>query len=136
MSESAGILDQTRAYARRTTTGRTYDSRATLVVIGNGMVGFKLCERLAALAAHERYRIVIFGEEPRPAYDRVHLTDFFQSPADEVLLAPATWYAESGIELHTGSRVAGIDRAKRTVRTTRGDSIVYDKLVFATGSRP
>ncbi len=34
---------------------------------------FKLCQELVAARAHNRYHIVVFCEETRPAYDRVHL---------------------------------------------------------------
>ena len=41
--------------------------RRTLVVIGNGMVGHRLCASLRELDAKASYRIVVLGEEPRPA---------------------------------------------------------------------
>ena len=50
------------------------DSRKTLVVIGNGMVGHRFCERLVEYDRDHRYQIVTFCEEPRPAYDRVNLS--------------------------------------------------------------
>ena len=53
------------------------DTRKTVVVIGNGMVGHRFCERLTALDVERNYRIVTFCEEPRPAYDRVNLSKFF-----------------------------------------------------------
>src|SRR4029453_15463021 len=49
----------------------------TVVVIGNGMVGHRFCERLREGDREERFEIIVFGEEPRPAYDRVHLSDYF-----------------------------------------------------------
>ena len=45
-----------------------------IVVIGNGMVGHRFCEKLTEFDAAHRYRIVTFCEEPRAAYDRVGLT--------------------------------------------------------------
>ena len=43
-----------------------------MVVIGNGMVGHRFCERLAAYDANREFEVVTFCEEPRPAYDRVN----------------------------------------------------------------
>jgi nitrite reductase (NADH) large subunit len=107
-----------------------------LVVVGNGMVSHKLCERLAALGGTARYRIVIFGEEPLPAYDRVHLTEFFNGRnASQLLLAPREWYAGNGIELHLGDPVVTIDRERRLIRSSGGREVRYDRLVLATGSR-
>jgi nitrite reductase (NADH) large subunit len=45
-----------------------------IVVIGNGMVGQRFLEQLAARGEARDHR---FCEEPRPAYDRVQLTSFF-----------------------------------------------------------
>src|SRR5690349_3111637 len=50
------------------------DQRKTLVVIGNGMVSERFCERAVELGLHETRRIIVFGEEPVPAYNRVELT--------------------------------------------------------------
>ena len=37
------------------------------------MVGFKLCQRLRKQVGVDELEITVYGEEPRPAYDRVHL---------------------------------------------------------------
>jgi nitrite reductase (NADH) large subunit len=100
-------------------------------------VGHRFCERLVALDRNEHYRIVVLGEEPRPAYDRVHLTQYFtERSAEKLLLGTREWYAEKGIELRTGTRATTIDRARRTVHTANGSSVEYDVLVLATGSAP
>ena len=114
------------------------DARQTLVVIGNGMMSYELCRRLVLCGAAPReLRIVVFGEEPRPAYDRVHLTDLLAGKAEsELLLAPVDWYSRNGIELHLGDPVASIDRGECLVRSRAGLVIPYDRLVLATGSRP
>ena len=46
-----------------------------LVVVGNGMVGQRLLEKLTATPSN--FDITVLCEEPRPAYDRVQLTGFF-----------------------------------------------------------
>jgi nitrite reductase (NADH) large subunit len=55
-----------------------------VIVVGNGMVGYKFCEKLRALS--KDIRITAYGEEPRPAYDRVHLSSFFSGTTAEDLL--------------------------------------------------
>lgn len=113
------------------------DASATLVVVGNGMVAHRFCERLAALDREARWNVVVFAEEPRPAYDRVHLSALFDGrTAAELELADVVWYAERNITLHLGDRVVEIDRAARTVTSLRGRSVAYDALVLATGSAP
>ena len=76
-----------------------------VVVIGNGMVGYKFCEKLISKKV-QGLSITVFGEEMRPAYDRVHLSEYFSGKsADDLLLAPSQWYHENGITLHLGSPV-------------------------------
>jgi nitrite reductase (NADH) large subunit len=124
------------ASRRRQRGGKATAAKKTLVIIGNGMASHKLCERLCSLGGIDRFRIVVFGEERQPAYDRVHLTSFLnQTPPEQLLLAPESWYAESDIELHLGDPVASVDRERKVVRSAGGKEISYDHLVFATGSR-
>ena len=93
----------------------------TVVVIGNGMVGHRFCEKLVELDTERRFRIVTFCEEPRAAYDRVGLTSFFaHRDAEKLMLARLDWYREQGIELHVGDRADKIDRQAKVVRTVTG----------------
>ena len=81
------------------------ERRRTLVVVGNGMVGHRFCERMLLHDVARRWRIVVLGEETRPAYDRVHLSEFFAGrTADDLQLADATWYAANGITLRLGDK--------------------------------
>ncbi len=108
-----------------------------IIVIGNGMVGYKFCEKLRAKSGVSQFEVLVFGEEPRPAYDRVHLSEYFSDSNEEDLrLAPQEWYAQQDIELHLGVLIKSIDRATKTVLTHKGDSFSYDYLVLATGSYP
>lgn len=107
---------------------------ARIVVVGNGMVGYKFCEKLRSRTNHE---IIVYGEEPRPAYDRVHLSSWFSgATATDLEMAPLSWYAENNIALHTGELVVDIDRVAKTIRTHTGKVEHYDYLVLATGSSP
>jgi nitrite reductase (NADH) large subunit len=113
------------------------DNCQTVVVIGNGMVGQRFCERLVEFDADRRFRIVTFCEEPRTAYDRVGLTSFFaHRDAEKLMLARREWYAENGVELHLGDRAATIDPQRRMVTSDKGVEIAYDYVVLATGSFP
>jgi nitrite reductase (NADH) large subunit len=104
-----------------------------IIVVGNGMVGLKFCEKLVARSAE--FEIVVYGEEPRPAYDRVHLSSFFaSSSAEDLLLTPSSWYEENKIKLHTGELVTKIDRDEKSIQTHSGKKDHYDILVLATGS--
>jgi nitrite reductase (NADH) large subunit len=109
----------------------------TVVVVGNGMVGHRFCERLRERAGGDRFAVVCFGEEPRPAYDRVHLSDCFAGrTAPELALADREWYAARDITLVTGECIVAVDRGRRVVRAASGREVAYDVLVLATGSAP
>lgn len=98
------------------------------------MVGYKFCERFLT-RAKSFFELTVFGEETRPAYDRVHLSDFFvgKSAAD-LELAPAQWYTENNIRLHLGDPIKSIDRTSRIVHSHKGILESYDFLILATGS--
>lgn len=111
--------------------------RRRIVVVGNGMVGHRFCERLIELDVDHRFQIVTFCEEPRAAYDRVGLSKYFaHRDARQLMLANPDWYAEQGIELYVGDKVDRIDRFERIAFSSQGRSIPYDTLVLATGSSP
>jgi nitrite reductase (NADH) large subunit len=106
-----------------------------VIVVGNGMVGYKFCEKLRNSPGSKNFEIVVYGEEPRPAYDRVHLSSYFSgSTADDLLMAPASWYYEHDIQLNTGELVMEIDRQHKSIKTHKGKEDKYDYLVLATGS--
>ncbi len=108
-----------------------------IVIVGNGMVSFKFCEKFSSREDYGQYSITIFGEEHLPAYDRVHLSSFFENgTAEDLILAPSKWYQDHGIKLHCGMLVTGIDRYHKRVQTLCGHSESYDILVLATGSHP
>ena len=112
-------------------------AQRTLVVIGNGMVGHSFLESLVEAGAHRTWRIVTFCEEPRVAYDRVNLSYFFAGKtAQNLSLVKLGYYEEHGITVLLGDKAISIDRAAKTVTSTKGVHISYDKLVLATGCYP
>jgi nitrite reductase (NADH) large subunit len=106
-----------------------------LLVIGNGMVGHRLLESLAA--AETMYEITVLCEEPRPAYDRVQLSAFFSGKtAADLSMVSDGFFAQHNIALHLNDKAESIDRTKKIVRSAQGRELSYDKLVIATGSYP
>ncbi|GAA4272603.1 nitrite reductase large subunit NirB [Aquimarina gracilis] len=106
-----------------------------VVVIGNGMVGYKFCEKFVASEKFNEYKLTVFGEEPRRAYDRVHLSEYYAGKtAEDLSLSSASWYEENNIDLHTSEMITEINREEKTVANHRGTKYSYDYLVLATGS--
>jgi nitrite reductase (NADH) large subunit len=105
-----------------------------IVIVGNGMVGHRFCEALIEQGLEAEKRIIVFGGESRPAYDRVRLSSWFGEEPLDLTLQSESWYRDNGIELHLGDPVITIDRASHTVTTASGQHESYDRLVLATGS--
>lgn len=79
----------------------------------------------------------MLGEEPRPAYDRMHLTSVLEGADPSSLrLGAADLYESSGVRLLAGERAVAIDTAARVVTTGSAGDLAYDHLVLATGSAP
>ena len=107
-----------------------------IIVVGHGMVGHKFLEELHQLASVPT-EVTVLCEEPRAAYDRVHLSEFFAGKtADELSVVEPGFFEKSGFSLRLKTPAATIDRRKKTVTTTDGEVLAYDKLVLATGSVP
>ncbi|HEY9197077.1 MAG TPA: nitrite reductase large subunit NirB, partial [Mucilaginibacter sp.] len=108
-------------------------SKPTIIVVGNGMVGYKFCEKLLARSA--RFQVIVFGKEPRHAYDRVHLSEYFNGKtADDLSLSSLAWYSDNGIQLHLDDPIQEINRSAKTIHSLKGVTLQYDYLVLATGS--
>jgi len=113
------------------------DDRQTLVIVGNGMMSYRLCQKLVENGVNQSIRIVVFGEERFPAYDRVHLTDIFGGrDGESLILAEEDWYESHGIDLYLDDPIVYVDREHSFVESYSGLRIPYNRLVFATGSEP
>ena len=118
---------------------RPRSQRKKVVVVGLGMVGIAFIEKLLKMDAKRReYDVVVIGEEPHLAYNRVGLTSFFQHrKAENLYLNPRDWYSgvpEGSLNYHLNTRVTEIHTSDRVVSTSTGATVPYDILVLATGS--
>ena len=110
--------------------------REKLVVIGAGMASGRMLEHLFK-AEPDRYRVTLFGAEPRGNYNRIMLSPVLagEKTYEEIVTHDTDWYAANGVETRFGQTVTKIDRAATTV-TAKGVETSYDRLVIATGSAP
>ncbi|MEO9132025.1 MAG: nitrite reductase large subunit NirB [Sphingomonas sp.] len=112
-------------------------SKPHLVVVGNGMAGCRAIEEILARDAN-RYRITIFGAEPRVNYNRIMLSPLLAGDKafEDIVINDSAWYADNAIDLVSGDAVVAIDRAAKTVTARSGRVEAYDTLLLATGSDP
>ena len=82
--------------------------------------------------------LALIGDEPELPYERPPLSKEFlagDKPFDRLLIRPASFWSERAVQVLTGRRVVAVDPATRTVRTARGETFAYGRLVWATGGR-
>ncbi|GAA5213594.1 nitrite reductase large subunit NirB [Corallincola platygyrae] len=112
-------------------------SKTRLVIVGNGMVGHRFIEELVERDDAKQFDITVFCEEPRVAYDRVHLSSYFgHHTAEELSLVKPNFYDKHGVNVLLGERATHIDREQKIVYSAAGHEIAYDKLIMATGAYP
>jgi len=112
-------------------------NKIELVIIGNGMVGHRFVELLIDKKLLSKYSVTILAQEPRKAYDRIHLSSYFTGhTAEDLSLVREGLYEENGINIFLGERAILINRLRKEIHTQTGRIISYDKLILATGSYP
>ncbi|EFL2236075.1 FAD-dependent oxidoreductase [Escherichia coli] len=112
-------------------------SKVRLAIIGNGMVGHRFIEDLLDKSDAANFDITVFCEEPRIAYDRVHLSSYFSHhTAEELSLVREGFYEKHGIKVLVSERAITINRQEKVIHSSAGRTVFYDKLIMATGSYP
>ena len=107
-----------------------------IVVVGGGQAGGQAVDSLRREGFDGE--IFLVTEEHQPPYQRPPLSKDYlagRSGLDRVLLRPEAFYAESSIELITGTKVASIDPGAHRIELATGRTLDYDRLLLATGSR-
>jgi nitrite reductase (NADH) large subunit len=112
------------------------DLRKRIVVVGHGMVGHRFVQVAIERGLTETHDITVLGAEPRPAYDRVALTSFFESGAKALSFLPQGRYDDPRVTLRTGAEVVAVSPRQRIVTLSTGEDLHCDELVLATGAYP
>ncbi|MFP6808094.1 MAG: FAD-dependent oxidoreductase [Pseudomonadales bacterium] len=108
-----------------------------MVVVGAGQAAGQAVASLRQ-AGYEG-EIVLLGDEAHPPYQRPPLSKQYLSGEhglEKVYLRPEKFYKDRNIDLRTGVTVSSIDPATKTVSLDGGETIEYEKLLIAIGSRP
>ena len=108
-----------------------------MVIIGAGHAA----GQAAASLRQEKYEgsITIIGDEPHIPYQRPPLSKQYLSgeqAIERVYLRPEKFYADKDVTLKLGVNATEIDREAKQVVLDNGETVDYDKLIIATGSRP
>ena len=107
-----------------------------VVIVGAGHAAGQLA---TSLAQHPYDGpIMLVGNEAYLPYQRPPLSKKFlagEMDVERLYVRPESFYAEAGIELRLETHIDSLDRDAKCVQTDAGESIDYDKLVLALGSR-
>lgn len=109
----------------------------THLIIGAGHAGGRAAATMREVGFEGR--VVMIGTEPSLPYERPPLSkDFLHGKAvsETLLINPASYYGEHGIEVQTRTTAVAIRPAERVVELEDGGAIAYDRLLITTGARP
>jgi assimilatory nitrate reductase electron transfer subunit len=109
-----------------------------IVVVGFGPVAARLVDELLPAVRSGLAQLTVIGEEAEAAYNRVLVADLGvgRTTASALSLSDAAALIADGVDVRLGVRVRRVDRARQQLKLSDGTSPGYDRLVFATGSRP
>lgn len=109
-----------------------------IVVVGFGPVAARLIDALLPAVRGGIVHLTVIGEESEAAYNRVLVADLGVGRTTQaaLALADAAALVADGVDVRLGIRVRRVDRARQRVLLSDGSSPGYERLVFATGSRP
>ena len=83
-------------------------------------------------------RIIMIGDERYVPYERPPLSKAVlagELELERTFLKKENWYPEKNIEFYPNTLVTKLDRHHKTVTTSTGEVLTYDKLLLATGTR-
>jgi 3-phenylpropionate/trans-cinnamate dioxygenase ferredoxin reductase subunit len=112
------------------------ERRNRIVIIGGGQAGGRLAQALAN--ADAPFDVTMVCREPHPPYERPPLSKgvlLRTATLDDCLIWPKGDKAWAAVDLRLGVSAGSIERAAKTVQLDDGQTIAYDHLVLATGSR-
>jgi len=111
-------------------------SQQSIVIVGAGQAGGRAAEALRA--AQFPGSITMIGGEIHLPYERPQLSKSLlldQSAAPAFLRSSDEW-SGLGVDVHTGVEATECDPERRVIGLADGREFKFDKLLFATGTRP
>ena len=112
-------------------------SHSTYLIVGAGHAGLVAARKIRSIRPDDP--ILLIGEENILPYERPALSKAVLSGHRDVaslVIRSREGLAEERLDVLLDDRVEAVDAAGKTVTTTSGRHITYEKLLFATGSRP
>ncbi|MDY6824659.1 MAG: FAD-dependent oxidoreductase [Thermodesulfobacteriota bacterium] len=108
----------------------------TYLIIGGSAAGMAAAHTIRQLDPDGA--LTVLSDEPEAPYFRplIPLLVSGKKDAADMAMNGAGPYREAGISIHTGCRAEKVQLPERTVVLNNGHTIAFEKVLFATGSRP
>jgi len=105
-----------------------------IVIIGNGISGVTAARFIRKLSNHE---ITIISSESKYFYSRTALMYIYMGHMRQVDTEPYEgWFWEKNRINLVFDHVSHVETKDKTLQLKKGESVKYDKLIIATGSKP
>jgi len=106
------------------------------VIIGNGTAAVGCIEGIRTL--DKEGVITVISAENHPVYSRPLISYYLEGRTDPVRMRyrPEDFYEKNGCAVYYGARALSIDPEKKAVVLDSGETLGYDRLCVAAGSRP
>lgn len=106
------------------------------VIIGNSAAAVGCVEGIRSL--DKEGSITIISKEPYHTYSRPLISYLLYGKTDRERMKyrPDSFYQDMGVETFLGKEAVHIDAEEKQVMLDSGESVPYDKLLVATGSKP
>ena len=104
-----------------------------ILIIGAGPAGVSVAETVRAHDASAE--ILMLSAEPYPPYAPPAMIDHFLTGSQAHLWRGTDWPERMGVDYRSGAVVTGVDPGAHRITLADGETLDYDRLVIATGSR-
>ncbi|PQV47403.1 assimilatory nitrate reductase (NADH) beta subunit /assimilatory nitrate reductase (NADH) alpha subunit apoprotein [Jejuia pallidilutea] len=106
-----------------------------IIIAGAGAAAFRFVQNYRE--QNERDEIHVFSKEPNLFYNRVLLPEYVTEELtwEQLLKIKKLELNKLNIHLHPETTISQIDKDKKVVKDSNGETHTFDKLILATGSR-
>src|SRR5690348_6561505 len=113
-------------------------NRTKYVILGGGMVAGYAAKELVERGLKPGELTIVSSDSALP-YERPPLSKGFlagKDSPDGILINPAEWYREHGIDVKLRTVVAKVDPSSKSLQTSSGEQLGFENLLIATGAQP